>query len=55
VTASGSGLGLAIVRSVAERLGGAMRVDSGPEGSGCRITIELPLAAATDSANVGQR
>ncbi|GIL06859.1 HAMP domain-containing protein [Betaproteobacteria bacterium PRO7] len=43
VTASGSGLGLAIVRSVAQRLGGAMRVESGPDDAGCAIAVELPL------------
>jgi signal transduction histidine kinase len=43
VTASGSGLGLAIVRSVAQRLGGQMRVASGPENRGCAIALELPL------------
>lgn len=44
-SASGSGLGLAIVRSVAQRLGGALQVDAGPQGRGCRVAIRLPLHA----------
>jgi two-component system sensor histidine kinase TctE len=43
VAASGSGLGLAIVRSAAQRLGGAMRVEAGAGGTGCTVTIDVPL------------
>jgi two-component system sensor histidine kinase TctE len=42
VTTTGSGLGLAIVRSVANRLGGWMDVDSGPADKGCAISLRLP-------------
>ncbi len=41
---SGSGLGLAIVRSIAERHGGAMAVDSGVNGCGLAVSMLLPLA-----------
>jgi two-component system, OmpR family, sensor histidine kinase TctE len=40
----GSGLGLAIVRSVAERLGGTLRLAAGDGGRGLAATIALPLA-----------
>jgi signal transduction histidine kinase len=39
----GSGLGLAIVREIVARHGGVLRVGEGP---GCRVSIELPAAAA---------
>ncbi|MGR6804717.1 sensor histidine kinase [Sphaerotilus natans] len=38
----GSGLGLAIVRTVAQRHGGQMRVDMGPEGRGLEVMLTLP-------------
>ncbi len=38
----GSGLGLAIVKRVAERHGGHVTLDSGPGGSGLRVTVHLP-------------
>ncbi len=42
----GSGLGLAIVRTVAQRHGGQMRVDAGPEGRGLAVTLTLPAQPA---------
>ena len=41
---AGSGLGLAIVRSIAERHGGSMAVDSGVNGCGLAVSMLLPLA-----------
>ncbi len=38
----GSGLGLAIVKRVAERHRGRVTLDSGPGGSGLRVTVQLP-------------
>ena len=38
----GSGLGLAIVKRVAERHGGHVTLDSGPGGSGLRVTVHFP-------------
>lgn len=43
VPQSGAGLGLAIVRSIAERLGGALLLAAGPGDRGLSATIELPL------------
>jgi len=40
--ANGTGLGMAIARSVVDRHGGRLAVDSEP-GRGTRIRIELPL------------
>lgn len=40
----GSGLGLALVRTIVDRHGGTVTVDS-QEGTGTRVTIELPVAA----------
>jgi signal transduction histidine kinase len=39
----GSGLGLAIVRRIAERAGGAVRLDL-PDGGGLRVSADLPRA-----------
>jgi len=44
VTQPGSGLGLAIVRSVAQRLGGELRLASKPQGQGLAAVIALPLS-----------
>ena len=41
----GTGIGLALVRKVAQRMGGAVGVDSEP-GHGSRFWIELPAAAS---------
>ncbi|MBL8350089.1 MAG: sensor histidine kinase N-terminal domain-containing protein [Burkholderiaceae bacterium] len=41
----GSGLGLAIVRSIAERHGGRLELDAGPQGQGLVVAVVLPLAA----------
>jgi two-component system OmpR family sensor kinase len=38
----GSGLGLAIVKRVADRHGARIALDSGPGGSGLRVTVQLP-------------
>jgi two-component system, OmpR family, sensor histidine kinase TctE len=38
----GSGLGLAIVRSIAERHGGRLEVDAGPQGQGLSVAMVLP-------------
>jgi signal transduction histidine kinase/streptogramin lyase/ActR/RegA family two-component response regulator len=48
--APGTGLGLAISRSLAERMGGSLRVESEP-GAGCRFV--LTLAAASSIAHSG--
>lgn len=39
---TGTGLGLSIVRSILDRMGGTVRVDSRP-GEGAAFTVELPL------------
>jgi two-component system sensor histidine kinase TctE len=44
VALPGSGLGLAIVRSIAQRYGGELRLESGPDERGLRVSIVLPLA-----------
>ncbi|MDB5958383.1 ATP-binding protein [Ramlibacter sp.] len=42
---AGSGLGLAIVRTVAERLGGEVRLDNSPSLGGLRVEVRLPIRA----------
>jgi signal transduction histidine kinase len=42
---AGSGLGLAIVRTVAERLGGEVRLDDSPSLGGLRVEVRLPIRA----------
>ncbi|HEY0855874.1 MAG TPA: HAMP domain-containing sensor histidine kinase, partial [Albitalea sp.] len=43
VTLPGSGLGLAIVRSIAQRHGGELRIDGGPNDRGLSVSMRLPL------------
>ncbi|HEY7953834.1 MAG TPA: ATP-binding protein [Polyangia bacterium] len=44
--AQGVGLGLTLARRVAEVHGGAIRIDAAhPDGSGCRVTLEVPLGS----------
>jgi signal transduction histidine kinase len=45
--ATGSGLGLAIATQTAQRLGGAIRLDTGPGGAGCTFTATIPVATST--------
>lgn len=45
--ATGSGLGLAIATQAAQRLGGAIRLDTGPGGAGCTFTAIIPVATST--------
>lgn len=40
----GAGLGLSIVREIAERHGGLVRIEAGPQGAGCQVEVSLPLA-----------
>ena len=40
----GTGLGLALVQALAQKHGGAMRIES-EEGVGTTVTVELPLKA----------
>ena len=47
-TPGGFGIGLYESKRIVESYGGGMRVDSTP-GSGTRIIVELPFAAATES------
>jgi signal transduction histidine kinase len=46
-TPGGFGIGLYESKRIVESYGGGMRVDSTP-GSGTRMVVELPLAAATE-------
>jgi signal transduction histidine kinase len=48
----GTGLGLSIVRSLAEVMHGAVRVES-TEGGGATFVVELPLARALQARHVG--
>lgn len=48
---SGSGLGLAIVKSVVIRHGGTILLGETSEGTGLRVTIELPLHPSDSSLN----
>ena len=40
----GLGLGLGIARTAASIAGGTLTLDSGPAGSGLRVTLDLPAA-----------
>jgi two-component system sensor histidine kinase TctE len=42
----GSGLGLAIVRSIAQRYGGRLEVNRGPQDQGMAMSLVLPLAGS---------
>lgn len=44
---SGTGIGLFLVRQLVEAHGGAVRCESGPDGTGTRFVIELPMALTT--------
>ena len=46
----GSGLGLAIVRTLTERLGGELSLQSAP-GEGTTATVRLPIVAAEETAH----
>ncbi len=41
-SAPGAGLGLPIVRQACQRLGGSVRLETGPGGQGCRFIVWLP-------------
>lgn len=43
----GMGLGVFLARSVIERIGGALRIES-PRGAGAVVTVRLPVASAPD-------
>ncbi|MGI8480148.1 MAG: ATP-binding protein [Gaiellaceae bacterium] len=51
--ASGSGLGLAIARELARLMNGAVRLESGPEGT--VVTLELPSAERLEPARAPAR
>ena len=46
---AGTGLGLALVRALAEKHGGAMRIES-EEGVGTEVTVTFPLNPAQRAA-----
>ncbi|TWT46743.1 ATP-binding protein [Botrimarina hoheduenensis] len=50
----GMGLGLFLARSVVEKLGGSLRLESPGEG-GANVTIVLPLLAGTPDADISAR
>lgn len=49
---AGRGLGLALVRQAANRNGGTVELDPGPDG-GARFTVRLPLPARTEGSRPG--
>ena len=49
VSQSGSGLGLAITRSIVQRHGGALHLDSGTQGRGLAVSLVFPLLEAAAS------
>lgn len=48
-TERGAGLGLPLARNLALLHGGALSIDSAP-GEGCRVTVDLPIAAGMAAA-----
>lgn len=48
----GSGLGLAIVRSIAERLGGELRLGPNPQGAGLVAVVALPWPTSNEFAGL---
>ncbi|MDP2261661.1 MAG: sensor histidine kinase N-terminal domain-containing protein [Hydrogenophaga sp.] len=48
-TLPGTGLGLSIVRTVAQRHGGQMQVNAGPDGRGLTVSLTLPALPAPES------
>jgi len=50
---SGSGLGLAIVKTIADAHGATVDLTDNPDGSGLRVSVKFPAAAAT--ADISRR